>query len=185
MFRAKLLEPEVDYTSGRVIARALVAGGNYREFYDAADKDKDYDVEIKRHRAHRSLDANAYYHVLCGKIADVMGLSKAEVKNMTLSAYGQLELIDGKPIEYLIPDDVHVERREDMHLQPTDDVEFNRGTLCRWYRLLRGSKTLDTAEFSRLIQGTISDAREAGLTDAEIMTPKEKEQLRQVYGIEV
>ena len=79
MFRVKLLQPEVDYMTGRVIARQEVIEGNYREFYDVADKDKDFDVSIRRHRNHRSLDANAYYHVLINKIAGKLDVSMAEV----------------------------------------------------------------------------------------------------------
>ena len=89
MFRIKLLQPEIDYTTRRVIARFEVNEGNYREFYDIADKEKEFDLSIKRHRNKRSLDANAYFHVLCGKIADKIGSSKIEVKNRMIALYGQ------------------------------------------------------------------------------------------------
>lgn len=183
MFKATLGMPEVGYISGGVIARLYMLDGDYREWYDAADQNKEYDVDIRPHRERRSLDANAYYHVLLNKMAKAMGVSMAEVKNATLGRYGQLELVDDKPVEFLIPDDARVERRTDIHLQPTADVEFNRGRLCRWYRVVRGSRTYNTAEFSALLTGTISDARDAGLTDAEIMTPSERSQLEEVYGV--
>ena len=186
MFRTKLLQPEVDYKTGRVIARQEVLEGNYREFYDIADKTKDYDITFKRHRNHRSLDANAYYHVLVRKIAHAVGSSAAEIKNATLGRYGQLEVdADGKPLEVSLPDDVDVAKRTDIHLTPTSEVEYKNGKLYRWYQWIRGSKSYDSAEMYRLIRGTIEDAKEAGLSDAEIMTPSEREILGQVYGVKL
>ena len=186
-FRCKLLRPDVDYETRNVIARSMITDGNYRQFYDAADKDKDYDITIKTRRDHRSLDANAYYHVLLNKIATAMGVSMNEVKNMTLSRYGQLALKDGRPVEFLIPEDEDVSMREDVHLKPTDQLEFitnyDHDNMFRWHQLVRGSHTYDTAEMTALISGTISEAREAGLTDAEIMTPNERKQLNEVYGL--
>ena len=186
MFKTRLLTPERDYQTGRVIARQEVIEGNYAEFYDVADKEKEYDLDIKRHRRKRSLDANAYYHVLLNKIATAIGSSMAEVKNYTLSRYGQLEVDDdGKPIEILVPDEAKVEKREDIHLQATSELEYSRGRFRRWYRIVRGSHTYNTAEFSALLTGTISEAREAGLTDAEIMTPNERQALKEAYGVDI
>ena len=38
----------------------------------------DLSVEMKKYRKKRSLDANAYFHVLVGKIADALTISKAK-----------------------------------------------------------------------------------------------------------
>lgn len=189
MFRAKLLQPEIDYSTGRVIARQEIQEGNYREFYDEADKDKDFSLTIKRYRNTRSLDANSYFHVLCGKIADKIGSSKAEVKNRMISLYGQPYVIDGK-LDYIIArDDKPVEKSEYIHLQPTPQTKELNGILYRVYiNMRRTGKNneddgYDSREFSVLIDGTISEAREAGLTEAEIMSPREKEMLEQKYGV--
>ena len=184
-FRATTALPEIGYTSGAVIARFYIQDGNYRKWYDAADKVKEYDITITPHRERRSLDANAYYHVLITKIAKAMGVSMAEVKNMTLSRYGQLELVDGKPVEFLISDDVDISKREDIHLQPTGTAEYINGYHRSCYRVIRGSHTYNTDEMSALIKGTIEDARDAGLTDAEIMTPNERKALREAYGVTI
>ena len=40
------------------------------------DESKKYDVEIKEHRERRSLDANAYFWVLCSKLAAHTGIEK-------------------------------------------------------------------------------------------------------------
>ena len=37
------------------------------------------DIILKKHRNKRSLDANAYFHVLCGKIAEVLEVHPARL----------------------------------------------------------------------------------------------------------
>ena len=189
MFRVRLLQPEVDYDSGRVIARQEILEGNYREFYDVADKEKDYAVSIKRYRRTRSLDANSYFHVLCGKIAEKIGSSKIEVKNRMIALYGQPYVFDGKLDYIIVRDELPVEKWQEIHLQPTAQTKELNGVLYRVYINMRhtGKNDYDdgynTKEFSLLIDGTVSEAREVGLTEAEIMSTKEREMLEKVYGI--
>ena len=186
MFKVRLLQPEIDYETRRVIARQEIIEGNYREFYDIANKDKEYDVSIKRHHKKRSLDANAYYHVLLNKIARALDTSLAEVKNLTLGRYGQLEVdSDGKPIEIKWPEEDAVEKRTDIHLLPTAEIDIDHGRVYRWHKVIRGSRTYNAAEMYHLIQGTISEAKDAGLSDSEIMTPGERELLGNVYGVKL
>lgn len=186
MFKVRLLQPEIDYTTRRVIARFVVQEGNYREFYDVADKEKDFDVSIRRHRNRRSLDANSYFHVLVGKIADRLQTGNAEIKNRLLAQYGQLELDEnGKAVFMIVRDDLPVEKWQEIHLRPTSQIQELNGITYRVYMVVRGSHTYDSREFSTLINGTISEAKEIGIPEAEIISTKEKEILRQQYGIEV
>lgn len=188
MFKAKLLQPEIDYQTGDVIARQKILAGNYREFYDDADKDKDYTIIIKRFRQTRSLDANSYFHVLCGKIAEKIGSSKIEVKNRMIALYGQPYLIDGKLDYIIVRDDKPVEKFAEIHLQPTAQTKELNGILYRVYINMRHTGKndfddgYDSKEFSLLIDGTVSEAREIGLTEAEIMSPNEKHMLEEKYG---
>lgn len=186
MFKVRLLQPEIEYGTGRVIARLAVSEGNYREFYDVANKEKDFDVSIRRHRDHRSLDANSYYHVLLNKIAGRLGTSMQEVKNLTLGRYGQLEHdVNGKTINMIVPDGVEVEKWSELHLVATGQAKELNGTIYRVYKVLRGSHDLNSREMHELIQGTISEAKEAGLTDAEIMTTNERELIENMYGVKL
>lgn len=188
MFKAKLLQPEIDYQTGDVIARQKILAGNYREFYDDADKDKDYTIIIKRFRQTRSLDANSYFHVLCGKIAEKIGSSKIEVKNRMIALYGQPYLIDGKLDYIIVRDDKPVEKFAEIHLQPTAQTKELNGILYRVYINMRHTGKndfddgYDSKEFSLLIDGIVSEAREIGLTEAEIMSPNEKHMLEEKYG---
>lgn len=191
MFRGQLLQPEVDYQTGQVIARQKILAGDYREFYDDADKDKDYTIIIKRFRQTRSLDANSYFHVLCGKIAEKIGSSKIEVKNRMIALYGQPYLIDGKLDYIIVRDDKPVVKFAEIHLQPTAQTKELNGVLYRVYINMRhtGKNEIDdgynSKEFSILLDGTISEAREVGMTEAEIMSPREKERLEEMYGIKL
>lgn len=185
MFKCKLLQPEIDYTSGRMIIRAEVLEGNYREFYDSHHEGV-FSIIVKKWRQRRSKDANAYYHVLINKIAGKLGVSNAEAKNLTISRYGQIELDDdSRPIFMIVRDGTPVEMWEELHLRPTDQTQMLNKVLYRVYYVMRGSHTYNTKEMARLIDGTLYDAKEAGLTEAEIMSPKEKDMLEKQYGIRI
>ena len=147
----------------------------------------DCDIEVRKHRNIRSKNANSYFHVLVGKIADAAGIevSKAEIKNRMLALYGQIEIVDNKPVYMIVPDDIAVEKWEELHLRATSQTKDLNGVLYRVYMQIRGSHTYDTKEMSTLINGTIEEAKEAGLTDAEIMSTKEREMLEQKYGVMV
>lgn len=189
MFEGKLLQPECDFVTRHPIARIEILDGNFREFYDVADKNKVYDIEIKRHHGRRSLDSNAYFHVLCDKIAEKIGSSKAEVKNRMMALYGQAErLEDGSVVTMTIRDDYDISKFEHLHLRPTAEVKVEDDKVYRKYIVIRNSgwkdhKGYDSREMALLIQGTISEAQQIGMTNAEIMSPREYKILKELYGL--
>lgn len=158
-----------------------------KEYDKLKDKDK-LRIRIVQYRKKRSLDANAYYWTLLTKFADVIGLSNPEAHNMMLRGYGQSEIFDGKAVYVTIPDTEEAEKKvnnaTDYHLAPTSQVRLgNDGVMYRTYRLLRGSRTYDTKEMSRLIDGLITCCKEAGIPETEIASPNEKEILEERYGV--
>lgn len=87
-----------------------------------------------------------------------------------------------------IPDTEEAEKKvnnaTDYHLAPTSQVRMgNDDVMYRTYRLLRGSRTYDTKEMSRLIDGLITCCKEAGIPETEIASPNEKEILKERYGV--
>ena len=129
------------------------------------------DIKADKHRKKRSLDANAYFHVLVGKIADKMTISKAKAKNILITKYGQPELLpDGSPLIYKsnAPVEYMIEL-ESIHSIPVKYVED-----ATFYKIYRGSHTLDSKEMSILIEGTVADAKELGI---ETMTPSQIERM--------
>lgn len=144
---------------------------------------KDLSIELKQYREKRSLDANAYYWCLVGKLAEVIDRSNNWVHNDMLRKYGVIEVIDGKPIYIVIPDtDAAGEKADEAstyHLKPTSQVkEGNDGRMYRTYMMLRGSSDYDTKEMSRLINGLVSECKETGI---ETMTPDQIGRMMELY----
>lgn len=137
----------------------------------------DLSVEMKKYRAKRSLDANAYFHVLVGKIADTLTISKAKAKNMLICRYGQPQLLpDGSIMIYKTnaPEEFMWEQ-EAVHAIP---VRYE--DKATFYKIYRGSHTYDTKEMSLLIDGTVADAKELGI---ETMTPAELAEMKAMWGV--
>lgn len=129
------------------------------------------DIKADKHKEKRSLDANAYFHVLVGKIADKITISKAKAKNILIAKYGQVELLpDGSPLIYKsnAPTEYMMEL-ETVHCIPVKFVGD-----ATFYKIYRGSHTYDTKEMSVLIEGTVADAKELGI---ETMTPQELQRM--------
>ena len=58
-------------------------------------------IKAVRYTRRRSLDANAYFHVLVGKIAEALTISKARAKNLMICRYGQPHVLpSGEPLIY-------------------------------------------------------------------------------------
>lgn len=138
-------------------------------------------VEIKD--AKRSLTANAYYHVLKAKLAEALKVSKPFIHNMMLRRYGQLAFYGGENLIVMLPDTDAAARQADedekTHLKPTSHTKSGKGGTYRAYLLLRGSSTYDVIEFSRLLDGLISECKEVGI---ETMTPAELARLEGYDG---
>lgn len=134
-------------------------------------------IKAVRYTQKRSLDANAYFHVLVGKIADVLTISKAKAKNVLICKYGQPEYLpDGNIFYYQsnAPEE-YMWEQETIHAMP---VRYD-GKLTV-YKIYRGSHTYDTKEMSVLIDGTVADAKELGI---DTITPAELQEMKERWGI--
>jgi len=121
------------------------------------------DIKADKVKRKRSLDANAYFHVLVGKIADVQRISKPMAKNLLLGRYGQRETDEfGKPLVISILSEIEMLQREDIHLFPVGHGSV-QGKEFTHYAVIRGSHTYDSKEMSILIDGTIDEAKGMGI----------------------
>ena len=122
------------------------------------------DIVAKKHKKKRSLDANAYFHVLVGKIADALTISKTRCKNILIGRYGQQDFLEyGSPV--ILKTNISVDKmleQEFLHTAPCGAKEEN-GTLVVFYKVFRPSHTYDSKEFSILINGTIEEAKALGI----------------------
>lgn len=135
-------------------------------------------ITVKRSSRKRSLNANAYFHVLVGKIAEAVQISKAQAKNILLSKYGQREITPTGPLIISIRSDVDMSEREDIHTAPIGYGTAN-GHDFTHYAIVRGSHTYDTREMAALIDGTVQEAKELGI---ETLSPDELERIKQSWN---
>ena len=129
-----------------------------------------YMVSIKEKKVRRSLDSNAYFHVLVNKIAEKANQSDDDIKKDLVCKYGTLskdkdgQYIAAKLPDYVNPDDIYPYTRRYKTVKDEKGKEW----IC--YLFYKRTHLLDTKEMSRLIEGTISEAKELGIETA---TPEE------------
>lgn len=144
------------------------------------DPSKDYDIVIKPKKHRRSLDANAYYYQLTRKIAEKMNLPLTECHNRNLANVGIAWTDkDGKMHWILQPDNDFWLKQNEIHFCPTDRTEDRKGTIYRWFYLIKPSHLYDTKEMSRLIDYVVQDAKALGI---ETLTPDELARLKATWG---
>ncbi len=134
-------------------------------------------ILVKKLRGKRSLNANAYFHLLVGKIAEKNHTSKAYTKNLLLARYGQEELIEGERYIISALSSIPMAEREDIHVKAIG-YGYTNGKEFTHYCVLRGSHEYDTKEMSVLIDGTVEEAKELGI---QTMTPNEIERMKQLW----
>lgn len=163
---------------GRIIDFSMSFGGkqritleldtDFREGYEAL-KDSVVEIMIKKWRAKRSKDANAYFHVLVNQIAMARGLSDDEVKRDLVTQYGAIAVQDGYKVGFKLPASVDVETIY-PYTRMYKQVEEN-GMLMNCYLVFKQTRYMDTKEMAHLIDGAIQVAQELGIdTD----TPEQK-----------
>ena len=113
-------------------------------------------------RKKRSLDANAYFWVLVGKIADKLRASKDEIYFEMLKKYGQ-------SITVTVRAGLDLSRAGFKYYELFKDG-ISAGKPFEAYRVFVGSSQYDTREMSVLIDGVVQEAKELGI---ETLTPLE------------
>lgn len=177
--KGRLAGFEQDFTSGSVIVHIEFKNVCIEEL--AALQSllaKDINCKISEWREPRSLNANKYFHVLSDKLADAKRISKSECKNYLLYEYGQkwrdeegnlICIKTNAPVESLM-------QSKDFHVwfaKPATD-----GTPM--YVLLRHSSSFDTKEMAILIDGVVSECKEAGI---EVLSPQRIKELKERWGV--
>lgn len=134
------------------------------DFRDQFDKlsGKDLDVVIKQHRERRSKNANAYFHVLVGKIAEETGRGESEIKRELVIEYGaHARDEDGIVVGFKLPASVDVSTIY-PYTRCFDERE-EAGHLFKCYLVYKQTHLMDTKEMARLIDGAITEARDLGI----------------------
>lgn len=180
-FTGKVIGAARDYSTGKYsITFEVNEGYAMQHGYDKIKELPKLSVKAVRFTGRRSLDANAYFHVLVGKIAEALVISKVRCKNILIGRYGQQEFLDDKQ-PCILKSNIPVEKmleQEFLHCVPFKTRQEN-GIDLVFYKVYRGSHTYDTREMSCLIDGTVAEAKEMGIETA---TPDEIRMMKERWG---
>lgn len=169
--RGRIIDFSVGFNRKQRIT--LEVDGDFRHQYDAL-KDKDVEVRISQWKDKRSLNANAYFHALVNEIARVCKATDTEIKRNLVLEYGVVARdINGQIVGFKLPPSVEVDDIYPYTRLHSQVVENGKTFNC--YLLYKRTADLNTAEFSRLLEGAIQEAKELGIEtdDAYLKSLKE------------
>lgn len=130
-------------------------------------KDKLYTAVLKETRRKRSLDANAYFWTLCGKLSAAVGEPPETIYRQYIKDIGDnftiVPVLNEAKTRYMKIWSSHGIGWVCEDLGPSFDGYSN---IISYY----GSSTYDTRQMSRLIELAVQDCREQGI---ETLTPDE------------
>lgn len=166
-------------------ARALQGDlGTYEVTFTTRDKEAvlslktqvkttDLSVEVKKWREQRSVDANAYFHVLVTKIAERLGEGIDQVKRSLVCEYGTVAFMARIPATANL-DNIY---KYSMLIGPSKGTKEP----CNDWMIFKPTHTLDSAEMARLIDGVVQEAKQL---DIETRTPQQLAELMSLWGTE-
>lgn len=129
-------------------------------------------IEISQEKKKRSLDANALLWKMCTEIANIIKSSKDEVYLTMLERYGVFThiIVQPKAVNRV------VEEWRTCRVLGEVTVNGKTGIQIQCYY---GSHLYDSKEFSVLLDGVISEAREMGV---EVISEQDKQLILQQWG---
>ena len=139
---------------------------------EIVEQGKELTVDIKQFRKKRSLDANGMLWAILNQMAEILKTSKDEVYLEMLSRYGVFTHVIVKA------DVVEKVKREWKTVRELGEVTVNGKTGIQ-LQCYFGSSTYDSKEFSVLLEGVISEAKELGI---DTITEAEKNALLDNWG---
>lgn len=137
---------------------------------------QELDIEIKKQRKRRSLDANAYFWVLAGKLAGKLQISPIEVYRHYIPDIGG-------NYETVTVAEAGADKLREMW--SAHGKGWLTEALSAHYRgyvtllLYYGSSTYDTAQMSRLIDLIVDDCKEQGI---ETLTPDKLDAMKERWS---
>lgn len=136
------------------------------------EKGKELKLDIKQYRKKRSLDANAMLWVMLNEIAIALQTSKDEVYLEMLDRYGVFTHI-------VVKSEVVEKVKKEWRLtRELGEITVN-GQVGVQLQCYFGSSTYNTKEFSILLDGVISEAKELNI---DTITENEKLELINKWG---
>jgi len=140
------------------------------------DPTKDYDVSITPKKRRRSLDANAYFWVLCDKLAEITSQTKEQVYREQIKNVGgnsDVVCVKTDAVTSLIKGWQH------NGLGWITETSKSKIKGCTNVILYYGSSAYDTNQMARLIDNIVQDCKAVGIETA---TPDEIARLKAEWG---
>ena len=153
----------IDFSTGynRKQRVTIELDSDFREGFDTL-RQVDVEVSIKKWRAKRSKDANAYFHLLVNEIAAAKGLTDDEVKIDLVTSYGTYARDeDGMIVGFKLPASVDASSIY-PYTRMYKEVEEG-GKIFKCYLVYKQTRLMDSAEMAHLIDGAIREAQELGI----------------------
>lgn len=174
-FKCQIIDLSRDFRTGQAKITLLADSSILNTIEELFDKS--LNCILKPYRKKRSLDANAYFWVLCGKLAAKTRQKKNDIYRSLIKEIG-----DNFEIVPIRNDAVDTwcknweKNGEGWQCEILGNSKLDGYTnVCCYY----GSSTYDTVQMSNLIDSIVFECKEQGI---ETMTPDELERLKAAWG---
>jgi hypothetical protein len=158
----------------RVLSFDILGHFSEKELDDLVNRD--LSVDIKQWRERRSLDANAYFWVLCDRLSEVTGRGKSEIYR------DEIRDIGGNSETVCVMDKAVDKLRsawEKNGLGWQTETFDSKLDGCTNVTLYYGSSAYDKAQMARLIDNIVQDCKAVGV---ETMTPDQLDRLKEEWA---
>lgn len=146
--------------------------------YDELHNKEKLSIEIKPYRKKRSVDANAYFWVLCGKLAAKTGQRKTDIYRELIREIGdnfEIIPIRNDAVETFIQNWQHGRLGWVCDILGPSQTE-GYTNVCAYY----GSSTYDSKQMSDLIDCIIYECKEQGI---QTETPEQIAAMVELWGV--
>ena len=134
-------------------------------------------LKVDEYHPKRSLDANAYLWVLCGKIAELVGSTKEEVYQKCVNEAGQYEIVPIKREDIKKYKRMWESQGIGYMTEVLGECKRTKGymNVIRYY----GSSTYDSKQMATLIDNVVQEGEGLGI---ETIPPDELKSLCEAWG---
>ncbi len=130
--------------------------------YLLINRNNDIKYELSEFKEKRSLNANAYFHLLCNKLAKKLNKSNEDMKIELNLSYGTIARAeDGKKMGCMIPKYVNIRDFYEYAYCYKEDEQYS------YYLFYKRTSELNSKEFSDLLNGTVSECKQQGIETLE------------------
>ena len=134
--------------------------------------------EISKFVKKRSLDANAYFHLLVDKLAKKLNVASDEMKYKMVLEYGAIDIDDkGFKIGFKLLESIPLERV--CKYGKIIDTVTENGRRFNKIIVYKRTSELNTGEMAKLIDGVVAECQEVGI---ETLTPEQIANMKSLWG---